>query len=169
MIKEAKDLLQRAVKKRFPDVAVVRSAKEEAQAFMARQLPLVSLITDTGSFDTSQAKIVRYFEDGEYKERYVRGQRVLPVMLRCWAKSEDEADALFSRIIPVIPSQWEYDGFASHIEIAVEEHSDHASNVQGTYLSVAEVRFRAFAAVDPKEAPYIEKAVPQGGEFVTRN
>ena len=168
MIKEAKDLLERVIKKQLPDVPVVRSAKEETHAIMARKFPLVSLITNPGTFDGTTAQIVRYFEGREYKERYVRGDRILPILVRCWAEGEDEASMLFSRIIPVIPSQWEYDGFAKHIEIGAEEHSDHAGNVNKMYLSVAEVRFRAAAAVDPKEAPYIEKAVPQGGEFVTR-
>ena len=166
MIKEAKDLLERVIRKRFPDMQVVRSAADETRAIMARRFPLVSLITNPGIFDGSQARTVRYLEGGSYKERYVRGERVLPVLVRCWAEGEEETDAVFSRIIPAIPSQWEYDGFAKHIELGAEEHSDHAGNVNKMYLSVAEVRFRAAAAVDPKEAPYIEKAEPEGGEFV---
>jgi hypothetical protein len=169
MIKQAKDLLERVIKTRFPDVPVLRNAAEETRAIMARQFPLVSLITNPGTFDGSEARTVRYFENGSYKERYIRGERVLPILVRCWAEGEDEADALFSRIIPAIPSQWEYDGFAKHIELGAEEHSDHAGNVNKMYLSVAQVIFRAASAVDPKEAPYIEKAEPENGEFASHN
>ena len=73
MIKEAKDLLERVIKKRLPDVPVVRSAKEETHTIMARKFPLIFLITNPGTFDGTEARIFRYFEDGQYKERYVRG------------------------------------------------------------------------------------------------
>ncbi|MDR0512048.1 MAG: hypothetical protein LBG93_02960 [Treponema sp.] len=169
MIKAAKDVLERVIKGQFPDMPVVRSAVNESHTIMARKFPLVSLITNPGTFDGTVARIVRYLDnDGTYKERFVRGERVVPILVRCWAEGEEEADEIFSRIIPVIPSQWEYEGFATHIEIRAEEHSDHAGNTGKMYLSVAEVSFRAVAAVDPKKAPFIERAVLQGGEFIRK-
>ena len=166
MIKEAKDLLESVIKNRIPNIPVFRSAAAETRAIMARQFPLISLITNPGGFDGSEARTVRFFDDGEYKERYVRGARVLPIMIRCWAKGEDEADAIFSRIIPAIPSQWGYDGFANHIEIGDEEHSDHAGNVNEMYLSVAVIKFKATAAIDPKEVPFFIEVKPEEGEII---
>jgi hypothetical protein len=165
MIREAKDLLEGIIKKRIEGVTVVRSAAEESHAIMARQWPLVSLITNPGAFDNKEARTVRYFDGGDYKERYVRGDRVLPILLRCWAASEEDADEAFSRIIPAIPSQWVYDDFVKSVEIGAEEHSDHAGNVAKIYLSVAEITFRAAAAQGAGDVPHIDYAEPEGGEF----
>lgn len=91
MIKEVKDILQNMVASRAPGVAVVRSAAEEQHAIMARTVPLVSLITNPGRFDDREAKTYRCWdaEAGTYLQRYVRGSRKLPVLLRVWAKDEE--------------------------------------------------------------------------------
>lgn len=159
MIKEAKDILESVVAARCPDAAIVRSAEEERTAIMARKFPLVSLITNPGTFDSSEARTVRYYDEaaGFWKQRYVRGSRVLPVLVRCWAKGEDAADALFSRIIPAIPSRWEYDDFAGTVEIVAEEHSDHAGVTAKLFLSVAEVHFTAPAALEEGVIPAIDQ------------
>ena len=96
MIRAAKDLLQAVVAQRIPAATVVRSAAAESRAIMSRKWPLVSLITDPGRFDDREAKTVRYpdTEAGVLKQRYVRGSRILPVLLRCWAEGED-AEAAF--------------------------------------------------------------------------
>jgi hypothetical protein len=150
MIKEAKDILQNVVSARVPGVAVVRSMAEEQRAVMARTWPLVSLVTNPGRFDDCEAKTVRYpdAEAGIWKERYVRGKRILPVLLRCWAEGEDAADALFSRILPAIPRKWEYDGFEGLIVIENEEHSDFVDSVNKLYLSVAEIEFSVPVALE---------------------
>ena len=170
MITEAKNLLEKVVKERVKDVTVVRLFSEESQAMMARRLPLVSLITNPGTFDDTEARTVRY-KDAEaesWQQRYVRGARVLPILLRCWAAGEEEADAVFSRIIPAIPSQWDYDGFTGFVEIGAEEHSDHTGNVAKLYLSVAEIRFKMPVAVEAAESPTIDKVIPDGGEYAKK-
>lgn len=159
MIKEVKDLLESVIVARVPDATVTRSAAEESRAIMARKWPLVSLITNPGTFDESEARTVKYYDDvaKTWKQRYVRGNRVLPVLVRCWAEGEEAADSLFSRIIPAIPSRWEHDDFAGSIEIAAEEHSDHTGNTAKLYLSVAEVRFSIPAAMEPTVVPTIDE------------
>jgi hypothetical protein len=167
MIREAKDLLEGIIKNRIAGVTVVRSAADESHAVMQRQWPLVALITNPGDFDDSEARTIRYHDEqgGGYKQRYVRGNRVLPILVRCWAAGEEEADAVFSRIIPAIPSRWECDGFTGGVEIGAEEHSDHTGNVAKLYLSVAEVRFSVAAAMDAEIIPVFETVEQEGGEF----
>jgi hypothetical protein len=169
LIKEAKDLLEKIIKDRIPGIAVVRSFADEKHAITARTIPFIALITKAGNFDKSTAQTVRYFDGNkEYQQRYVRGDRNLPVQIRCWAESEDEADRLFSRILPAIPSQWGYDGFARHIEIEWEEHSDSVKVVEKRYLSVAQVLFHAAAAMEPGEIPFFKEVVVQEGEIINQ-
>jgi hypothetical protein len=170
MIREAKNLLEGIIKGLIPGVTVVKSAAEESREIMARKFPLVSLITNPGAFDDSQARTVRYFEGspGEariYRERYVRGHRNVPILVRCWAEGEAQADEISSGIIPEIPSQWEYDGFSCHVKIGAEEHSDHTGALGKPYVSVIETIFTGAAARKPAAAPVIEIVEPEGGEY----
>ena len=160
MIKEAKDILQAVVSNRAPGVAVARSMAEEQHGIMARRWPLVSLVTNPGRFDDREAKTVRYPDEeaGIWKERYVRGKRILPVLLRVWAEGEDAADALFSRILPAVPRKWEYDGFEGLIVIENEEHSDFVDSVNKLYLSVAEIEFSVQVALEETDVPTIKAA-----------
>ena len=158
MIKEVKDILQAVVLQRVPGVTITRGMAEEQRAIMARTWPLVSLITNPGRFDDREAKTIRY-PDGEagiWKERYVRGKRILPVLLRCWAEGEDAADALFSRILPAIPRKWELDGFEGLVVIETEEHSDFVDSVNKLYLSVAEIQFSVPVALEETDVPTIK-------------
>ena len=158
MITEAKNILQAAVFARAPDVTMVRSMAEEQRAIMARQWPLVSLITNPGSFDDREAKTVRYAdtEAQTLKQRYVRGKRTLPILLRVWAEGEYAADALFSRILPAVPRRWEYDNFEGTILIVSEEHSDFVDSVNKLYLSIAEIQFTVPVALDEEVVPTIQ-------------
>ena len=168
MITEAKDLLEGIVKARIEKVTVVRSAMEESGAIMKRQFPLVALITNPGQFDGSEARTYRYFEGERYEQRYARGNRNLPILLRCWSTSEAEADKVFSRILPAIPSQWDYDNFTGTIEIGTEEHSDHTGNVAKLYCSIVDVRFSVAAAMEPGEVPYYKEVVLEEGEIINQ-
>ena len=166
MINEAKTVLENIVKKAAPKATVVRSVAEESRAIMSRKFPLVALVTNPGTFDNDEARTLRYRDgEGRYQERYVRGTRSLPVLIRCWESGEDGADALLTAIIPEVPSRWEYDGFDGGVRIGFEEHSDHAGNLSKGYVSVVEVTFTAPAARQPNTAPLIEKTEPQGGEY----
>ena len=166
MIREAKKLLEEIIKAAVPGITVVKSAAEETREIMARKFPFVALITNPGSFDDSGARTVRYFDDEKkYRERYVRGNRKLPILIRCWADGENKADELSSSIIPEIPSQWEYDDFQSYVQIGAEEHSDHTGSLNKPYVSVIAVIFTGIAARKPKDAPVIERGEPEGGEF----
>jgi hypothetical protein len=158
MIREAKDILQSVVQGRVPDAHIVRSKAEESRAIMARQWPLVSLITNPGTFDDREAKTVRYAdaEAQTLKQRYVRGKRTLPILLRVWAEGEDAADELFSRILPAIPRRWEHDNFEGTVLISAEEHSDFVDNVNKLYLSVAEIQFTVPVALEEEIVPTIQ-------------
>jgi len=166
VITEAKNLLEQIVKARIENVTVVRSAVDESRAVMQRQFPLIALITNPGPFDGSQAQTYRYFEGEEYKQRYARGNRNLPILLRCWSASEAEADKVFSRIIPAIPSRWNCDDFTGSIEIGTEEHSDHTGNVSKLYCSIIDIRFSVAAAMEPGEVPYYTDVVLEEGEII---
>jgi hypothetical protein len=168
VIKEAKDLLKGIIQKTVPGITVVKSAEEETREIMARKFPFVALITNPGSFDESEARTVRYFESNpkRYLERYVRGHRKLPILIRCWAVGEENADALSSSIIPEIPSQWEYDGFGNHVQIEGEEHSDHTSVMNKPYLSVIVATFTGTAARKPVAVPFFDKTQLEEGEII---
>jgi len=164
MIKEAKDILQHAVSSCIEDVTIVRSMAEEQHARMSRKWPLVSLITNPGKFDDRESKTIRYpdEEEGIWKQRFVRGKRMLPILLRVWAEGEDETDEIFSRILPAIPRKWEHDGFQGLIVIETEEHSDFVDNVNKLYLSVAEIQFSVPVATEETPVPTIKVVEPEG-------
>jgi hypothetical protein len=169
VIKEAKDVLEAAVRSVSPGIAVARSMAEEKHSIMSRVLPLVSLITNPGRFDNRTGKTVRWYdaEEETYKQRKVRGSRTLPLLLRCFAESEDAADALFSVIIPALPSRWEFDGFEGAVRIGTEEHSDFAGNVSQLYLSVAEVEFTVDVAGEEEIVPTITTVASEPGGINT--
>jgi hypothetical protein len=155
MIQAAKDVLEGAIKARVPSVNIVRSAADESRAIMARQFPLVSLVTNPGRFDDRTAGTARYAntDTNTLVQRYIRGSRILPILARVWAEGEDEADEVFSRILPAIPRKWQYDGFDGLIVINAEEHSDHTGNTAKQYVSVAEVQFTVQVALDEETVP----------------
>ena len=162
MIREAKSLLESVIKEAVPGVTVVKSAADESRQIGVRKFPLVSLITLPGTFDESEARVVRYYDEtGQYKGRYVRGYRNLPIVIRCWAEGEDAADAAASAIMPCIPSQWVYDGFTCRVELVSEEHSDHAGNASKLYVSAFEVCFNGAATRKPDEIPVVENVQVQ--------
>jgi hypothetical protein len=157
MIREIKDILQSVVEQRCPGITVVRSEVDRQQAVRGRKFPLVSLITNPGGFDDREAKTIRYYDQtaGTYKQRYVRGSRIVPILLACWAEGEDETDTLFSRILPAIPRQFTLDGFEGLVLINGEEHSDYAGNVSKLYVSVAEIQFTVAVALEAEIVPTI--------------
>jgi hypothetical protein len=156
MIKEVKDILREVILGLFPGMTVVRSAKEESQAIMGRQFPLVALITNPGKFDDRRAKTYRYGDGaGNLVQQQVRGNRQLPLMMRVWAEGEEATDALFSAIIPAIPRVFSYDGFEGTVTIAGEEHSDHAGNTSRLFVSVAAIEFAVDVATAPEAVPVI--------------
>jgi hypothetical protein len=167
LIREAKGVLQSVVESRAPAARVVRSIAEESRLIMARQWPLVSLITNPGRFDDRENRTIRYpdAEAGIWKERYIRGRRILPVLLRCWAEGEDAADELFSLIIPAIPRRWNYDGLEGLIVVDREEHSDFVDNVNKLYLSVAEIEFSVPVATAETAVPTIKIVDTESGEI----
>jgi hypothetical protein len=155
MVKTAKDILEAVVRGRVPGVTVVRNRAAESRAVMARQWPLVSLITQPGKFDDRMAKLVRYADEttGTLKQRYVRGVRQLPILVSVWAKGEDDADEVFSRFVPAIPRRWEYDNFGGTVLINNEEHSDFADNISNMYCSILETQFQVETAGDEEIVP----------------
>jgi hypothetical protein len=98
-------------------------------------------------------------------ERYIRGSRILPIILRCWAAGEDETDAAFSRILTAVPRKWEYDGFEGLILINGEEHSDFADSVSKLYVSTAEIQFSVDVAKTAVPVPTITETVLDGESF----
>jgi hypothetical protein len=155
MIKAAKDVLEGAIGARVPEVTIARSAADETRAIMARRFPLAALITNPGKFDDRTAGTARYAntETNTLVQRYIRGSRILPILVRVWAEGEEEADEVFSRILPAIPRKWEYEGFEGLIVINAEEHSDHTGNTAKQYVSVAEVQFTVQVALDEETVP----------------
>jgi hypothetical protein len=165
MIKEIKDLLETVIATRIAGITIVRSLPEEERAIMTRKWPLVSLVTNPGRFDDREARVFRYadMEGGTWKQRNVRGSRIIPVLVRCWAAGEDATDAIFSRVIPAIPRRWQYDGFEGFILINREEHTDHTDSISDLYLSVAEIEFRIDVAFDEEIVPTIDQTEIEPG------
>jgi hypothetical protein len=157
MIKEAKDVLAAVVRARIPDAVIVRSVSEESRAFMSRKYPLIALITNPGRFDDRTARTNRYADEtsGTWKQRYVRGSRIVPIQLRCWAEGEEATDTVFSRILPAIPRKWAYDDFEGSILINYEEHSDCTDSMSKLFLSIAEIQFTVDVAMEEEAVPTI--------------
>jgi hypothetical protein len=167
MITEAKDLLEAVIKDRVSGITVVRSALDESQILGTRAFPFAALITNPGGFDEREAKTVKYYDEKDemWKKRYIRGSRVVPILLRLWAKNEEDADRYFSRILPAIPRTWEYDDLEGLVLINGEEHSDHTGNVAKRYLSVAEIQFTMIAALEEELVPTYNKVENDPGDF----
>ncbi|MDR2048600.1 MAG: hypothetical protein LBP69_04025 [Treponema sp.] len=170
MIKQAKDVLQNVIDAVLSDTAgeyvVVRSKAREQQSIMSRKWPVLSLITDGGTFDDREARVWRY-KDAEaktFKERYIRGKRTLYIQMRCWAEGEDETDLLFSRLLPEIPRYWTYDGIDGLVRIGIEEHSDDTGNLSKLFLSVTVIEFSVDVAGREKSTPTIRQQELQPGE-----
>lgn len=157
MIKEAKDILEKTVRDRIPEAVIARSVAEESREIMSRKWPLVALVTAPGGFDDREARTYRYYDEKEetWKQRYVRGSRILPVRLRVWDEGEEKVDGIFSRILPAVPRHWELDGFDGLIVINGEEHSDHADTVSKTYVSEAEIQFTVDVAMEEEIVPTV--------------
>jgi hypothetical protein len=157
VIGEAKDVLEKVVRDRIPAAEIARSAAEETRAIMGRKWPLVALITNPGRFDDREARTYRYYDEKEktWKQRYVRGSRILPILLRVWDEGEEKVDDIFSRILPAIPRHWELDGFEGLVVINWEEHSDQADTVTKTYLSAAEIQFTVDVAMEEEIVPTV--------------
>jgi hypothetical protein len=157
MIVEAKNALEEAVRSRAPAATIVRSASGESRAIMAREFPVVALVTLPGGFDDREAQTYRYYdsEEGTWKQRYVRGNRVILIEMRVWGEKEEDVDAVFSGILPGVPRHWEYDGLEGLVVINGEEHSDSVDSVSGTYLSAAEIQFSCKIALEEETVPTI--------------
>jgi hypothetical protein len=157
VIKEAKDVLEKAVLGLFPKIVIVRSFAGEQQAVGDMKFPLVSLITSPGNFDDRKARTYRYYDEKEvtWKQRYVRGNRQLPIQVRVYAEGEENADAIFNKIIPAIPRNWIHDGFDGLIVINGEEHSDCADTMSKLYLSAAKIQFSVDVALGEEIVPSI--------------
>jgi hypothetical protein len=170
MIKEAKDFLERVISERVPGIPLLRSVKEEKRRTMARDLPLITLVTEPGAFEGKEAKCLRYFdkEAGIYRQRFIRGNRLVPIQIRCWARGEEEADGILSRVMPAIPSHWEYDDLDGRIEIVGEEHSDHAGNMGDLYLSLVAAVFSGAAAMEAVDIPTIKHLTIEPGGIGTQ-
>jgi hypothetical protein len=163
MIKEAKDVIETVIRERITDAVIARSVAEESRAFMAQKYPLIALITNHGRFDDRTARTNRYADEtsGTWKQRYVRGSRIVPILLRCWAEGEEATDKVFSRILPAIPRKWEYDGFEGLILINYEEHSNCTDSMSKLYLSIAEIQLTVDVATEEEEVPTIDTVEPE--------
>jgi hypothetical protein len=163
MIRAAKNVLEEAIRARAPTVHIVRSAADETRAIMGRQFPLASLVTNPGKFDDRTAGTARYAntDTNTLVQRYIRGSRIVPILVRVWAEGEEDADEVFSRILPAIPRKWTYDGFEGLIVINAEEHSDHTGNAAKQYVSVAEVQFTVQVALDEEMVPSFKTTITE--------
>lgn len=170
MIKEIKDILTQVVSTRAPEAAIARSFLAEKNANLARKWPVVAFITNPGRFDDMEAKLYKYYDEhaGMYQQRYVRGKRILPVVMRCWAKNEEAADTLFSSIIPYIPSRWSLDDFEGEISIISEEHSDHAGNTSKLYVSMAVIEFSILVAQAAGDVPTFNTVDIEAAEYTDK-
>jgi hypothetical protein len=155
MIGAAKDTLEAVIKARVPNAIIVRNHAKETKGLMGKKFPLVALITNPGKFDDRTTSTFRYVntETQALVQRYVRGSRTLPILVRVWAEGEEETDEYFTRIIPAIPREWSYDGFDGNVLIKGEEHSDHTGNAAKQYVSVAEVQFTVKVALEEEVVP----------------
>jgi len=145
MIVEIKDLLEQVLTDHPAQGlalnVVVRDATGEKKAVNERKHPFASLITYPGTFDDTESGIRGLKKDGEVHKIYLRGLAKMPVIVRIWAKNEEDADAIVSVFVPHIPHRWIYGGVAAKVEIVRTEASDFASQMSGQYIAAVVVEF----------------------------
>ncbi|OHD22774.1 MAG: hypothetical protein A2Y38_20110 [Spirochaetes bacterium GWB1_59_5] len=158
MITEAKDILA-SVLTAHPAVGlsltrIVRSAADEKKAVLERAHPFASLISAPGSFDnTTSRRAARTASGGGVEKYFIRGTRRLPIGIRVWAKTENDADAIVSAFLPFIPHRWAAEGAEGVVEIKKTDASDFASAVSGHYVMMVEVAFSLDVAMPGGERP----------------
>lgn len=161
MIKEAKDLIQSIIPEALVK-KVVRDGIEEKKALSNKELPFLALITNPGGFDETEAKYIKFKEDGALFQRYIRGTRTLPIVIRVWAESEDEADEILSEIIVQMPRFWNCDGLQGRVDILNEEHSDYSTRLLGKYLSALEISFSVEVGKEKEQIQTFNSVLTEG-------
>jgi hypothetical protein len=145
MIVEIKNLLERVLTEHSaPGLelnVVVRDAVGEKKAVNERQHPFASLITYPGTFDDTESGIRGIKKNGEVRKIYLRGFAKIPIIVRIWAKNEEDADSIVSAFVPYIPHRWIYNDVAAKVEIVRTEASDFASQMSGQYVAAVVVEF----------------------------
>lgn len=157
MIVEAKNLLQ-GILEGHPSTGlalsvIVRNAADEKMAISGRKHPFASLITYPGTFDGTGSGIKAFRAGAVIVKKLVRGIAKLPVIIRIWAKTEDDADAIVSAFLPFIPHRWTYKGIEGTVEIVRTEASDFASKLSGQYVAAVVVEFSCPIAANTTDLP----------------
>jgi len=158
MIKEAKDLLM-AILAAHPAeglalTRIVRTGVDEKKAVTAREHPFAALVTAQGGFENvARRSAFRDPDKGVVVKRYVRGLRTLPVTVRVWTRTEEEADALVDAFLPWIPTRWTYDGIDGQVVIKRLDASDFASAMSGQYVAAVLVEFSVEVALPGDAMP----------------
>jgi len=150
MIKEAKDLVETVLLENAATglslTKVVRNAAAEKQAVHERAHPFASLITAPGSFDNDTSGLRSFKSSSGIEKKYLRGEWSLPIQIRIWAKTEEDADSIVSAFMPFIPHRWAYQGIDGTVEIQRTEASDFASAMSEQYVAAVVVVFTAAMA-----------------------
>jgi hypothetical protein len=157
MIVECKNILSEAIAAFTQVQLIVRSVVDEKKLLSERSFPFCSLITLPGKFDDRSTKLVKILDTirRQWTMHQVRGTRNLPIQIRIFTKSEEEASSLAHDIIRNIPLTFEYNGKQGKISIGEEEHSDHVTRLTEKYLSLIIVMFSVEVAADPVDLPTI--------------
>ena len=158
MIVEAKDLLQKILENHpatgLALTVIVRNGADEKMAISGRKHPFAALITYPGTFDGTVSGIKAFkTTGGAIVKKFVRGENKLPVAIRIWAKTEDDADAIVSAFLPFIPHRWTYKGIEGTVEIVRTEASDFASKLSGQYVAAVVVEFSCPIAANTTDLP----------------
>jgi len=145
---------------------IARNAREE-QALINRlvTLPLASLITDPGRFETPNSSEIRLKVEEQTLYRQVRAKRVMPVVMKVIAKDELEAGALISRFIEELPFFWEYGGIEGVIEPVREEYSDYESRMDSRYEAAVVVEFAVDVGPSGTSAEAVDEVTVRGDEY----
>ena len=140
------------------EVIVVRNKRDEDNLKSNKGFPFFSLLTATGCIEEKGiSNNVEWREDGKLWKAYIRAILKLPLEIRVFASSEEEANKLLFDVVKYIPDKWQLGNYVNKIELGEVVISDWANTfIDCTFASVF-VNFFIDIATDKEEVKTIGK------------
>lgn|GEM_PF-2837976 len=166
MITEVKDILGATlVKAGITRSKIARNAREEKSLISNTSLPIASLVSEPGRFESPEHKEVRLRIGGRTLYRQLRTKRVMPVAVKLMASDESGAEELINKFLANLPFIWEYQGIQGQMEPTRAEYSDCESGVNTRYEALVVVECAVDVGPEGTSAQRIEGINEQEGAY----
>jgi len=153
-----KDFIEEIIKKysykndRGMEVKIVKNARDEDKLRTNRQFPFFSLLTANGSVEEKGiSNYVNWKENGKEWSAYIRGILKMPLEVRVFAETEEEANNLLFETIRNVPDKWQLGNYKDRIELGEVAISDWSSSLLNGTLASCFVNFYMPIATTKKE------------------